>query len=237
MYRYETHLHTSPVSACARKTVRENLEFYRDIGYAGVFITNHFLDGNFAARNDESMSYEDKIRFYCGDFEEGEKLAKEIGIDVFFGVELSYKGTDFLVYGLGKDWFLAHPEIMEMKKSDELRFMTSEGAFIVQAHPFREKSYIDHVRLFPRCVHGVEVINASLGEFENRMADYYAGAYGLCRTAGSDNHSAGNAKRLAGVEFETPLRDVADYTARVRAGEGRLFTVDRTEEAVSMRRD
>jgi methylenetetrahydrofolate dehydrogenase (NADP+)/methenyltetrahydrofolate cyclohydrolase len=45
MYRYETHMHTLPVSRCARYNVRENLEFYKSLGYDGIFITNHFLDG------------------------------------------------------------------------------------------------------------------------------------------------------------------------------------------------
>ena len=43
MYKYETHLHTSPVSVCARVEVRETLEFYKSLGYDGVFITNHFF--------------------------------------------------------------------------------------------------------------------------------------------------------------------------------------------------
>ena len=46
MYKYETHLHTFPVSNCASAEVRENLEFYKSLSYDGVFITNHFLDGN-----------------------------------------------------------------------------------------------------------------------------------------------------------------------------------------------
>ena len=41
MLKYETHLHTSPVSKCAKASVRESLEFYKKAGYAGVFITNH----------------------------------------------------------------------------------------------------------------------------------------------------------------------------------------------------
>ena len=46
MYKYETHLHTSPVSRCASAGVKEHLEFYKNLGYDGIFITNHFLDGN-----------------------------------------------------------------------------------------------------------------------------------------------------------------------------------------------
>ena len=104
MYKYETHLHTYPVSKCARSTVRENLELYKEFGYDGVFITNHFLDGNINI--DYNTPYEEKINFYFSDYEEAKKLEDEIGIKVFCGVELTYKGTDFLIYGLDKDWYL-----------------------------------------------------------------------------------------------------------------------------------
>ena len=46
MFLYETHLHTSPVSKCGNATAAESLAFYKELGYDGVFITNHFLDGN-----------------------------------------------------------------------------------------------------------------------------------------------------------------------------------------------
>ena len=117
MFLYETHLHTSPVSKCARVGVEETLKFYKDIGYDGVFITNHFLDGNL--NFDKTRPYNEQIEFYFSDYEEGVKLGKQLGIKVFCGVELSYRGTDFLIYGLDKQWYLAHPEIMEMKKKNK----------------------------------------------------------------------------------------------------------------------
>ncbi len=223
MFRYETHLHTCPVSKCARSTVEENLKFYKSLGYDGVFITNHFLDGNINI--DKSESYEDKINFYFSDYELGLKLSSELGIKVFCGVEISYKGTDFLIYGLDKEWYLSHPEILEMKKSEELKFLMKSGALVIQAHPYREASYIDHIRLFPRCVHGVEVINTSQKDFELRtkLSEYYADAYGLLRFAGSDNHSAEKAKLLAGLEFSSPISSARDFCARVLAGEGQIF--------------
>ena len=46
MYKYETHLHSSPVSKCGSYSVRDNMEFYKEIGYDGIFLTNHFLDAN-----------------------------------------------------------------------------------------------------------------------------------------------------------------------------------------------
>ncbi len=224
MYRYETHLHTCPVSRCAGATVREVLEFYKKIGFAGVFITNHFLDGNINVERD--LPYEERMRFYLSDYEEACRLGKEIGISVFFGVEHSYKGTDFLVYGLTPEWYLSHPEIEDMRKSDLLRFLMSEGALVIQAHPFREASYIDHIRLFPRCVQGVEIINACRTDLENGMAKLYAESYELLPFAGTDNHLPTARPTLAGMQTDTPVENVADFIRRVRSREATPFYME-----------
>ena len=216
VYCYETHLHTSPVSKCARATVRETLEAYVKFGYDGVFITNHFLGGNIL--RDPSWSYEETIHFYFSDYEEGVRVGKELGISVFFGIELSYKGTDFLVYGLGKDWFLAHPEIENMKFSSFLSLLADAGALIIHAHPFREASYIDHIRLFPRHIHGVETFNACRTQFENGMAEMYAQYYKLPDFSGSDNHHGGAQKILGGMSSDTPIRDEKDFISRYYDG-------------------
>lgn len=224
MYRYETHLHTLPVSKCARQSVRQNLEFYASLGYDGIFITNHFLDGNINI--DKNLPYEEQLEFYFSDYYEALRLSEEIGIKVFLGVEISYRGTDFLIYGLDKEWFLAHPEIMDMKKSEELAFLIENGALVIQAHPYREDRHINHIRLFPRCVHGVEVINASRPNFENAMADAYANAYQLLKIAGSDNHAGNNVKHLAGIETSSPLLNEQDFISRVKSGDITLFTLE-----------
>ena len=224
MYKYETHLHTYPVSKCAKVGVREVLEFYKKMGYDGVFITNHFLDGNINI--DPSVPYEEKMDFYCSDYEEAKKLSAEIGIKVFFGVEISYKGTDFLIYGLDKEWYLNNPQIMEMTKRSELEYLAENGALVIQAHPYREARYIDHIRLFPRSVHGVEVINACRTELENAMAEHYANAYGLLHFAGTDNHIGADKSLLAGMSSERPINDEFDFVESVKNGEMKVFTLE-----------
>lgn len=223
MYRYETHLHSSPVSKCGSYSVRENMEFYKEIGYDGIFLTNHFIDANIGC--DRSLPYEDQIHFFFGDIEEGERLADEIGIKFFYGVETSYLGTDFLVYGLSKEWYLKHPEIMTLDRKTVLTMMAEDGALIVQAHPFREASYIDHVRLFPYHVHAVEIDNCGNKDFQNEMARLYADVYKLPHSAGSDNHISRYIDRLAGVEFDTPIKDMKDFIERMKNGEARTFSV------------
>lgn len=224
MYKYETHFHTYPVSACAKYDVRLNLEFYKSIGYDGVFITNHFLNGNINI--DSDMDFSKKIDFYLSDYYAAKSLENEIGIKVFFGIEYSYKGTDFLIYGLTPEWYINHPEFLEMPTKQALALAMGDGALVIHAHPFREAGYIDHIRLFPRSVHGVEIINACRTDFENDMAKDYADNYKLLYFAGSDNHIASNQKLLSGVSFETPLVDELDFVKRVKNNQMGIFVED-----------
>ncbi len=224
MYRYETHLHTSPVSKCGKASVRESLEFYKEQGYDGVFITNHFLDGNINIKN--SAPYAAKIEFYFSDYEEGVKIGRKIGLKVFAGIEMSYKGTDFLVYGLDKEWFLKNPQIMNMKKSVQLPFLRANGALVVQAHPFRQADYIDHIRLFPDCVDGIEVVNANRTELENRMAEIYANEYGFLKTAGTDNHIGKKQVHLAGIETDTPIENEKNFIEKIKNFEVKVFVTE-----------
>ena len=224
MYRYETHLHTRPVSKCAKADVYETVDFYKKSGYDGIFITNHFVDGNINIES--SIPYEEKIEFYFSDYEKGAEYGKTIGIKVFAGVEMSYKGTDFLIYGLDKEWYLQNPQIMNMKKSEELKYLMSSGALVIQAHLYAEATYIDHIRLFPGVVHGVEVINASRSDRENDMAKTYAENYGLLEFAGSDNHRAGWQKRFAGMCSETPVFDEKDFVKQVKEGKMSVFKLN-----------
>ena len=235
MYKYETHCHTSPVSKCGRATVANTVNFYKQLGYDGIFITNHFLDGNINP-DARALPYCDQIDYYFSDYEEGVRIGAEIGLKVFPGVELSYKGTDFLIYGLDKEWYKAHPEILDMDKTEELAFMMEEGAFIIQAHPYREAHYIDHIRLFPRSVHGVEVINSNQAWLSNEMAEIYADKYDLLKTAGSDNHWGGNIfsrlrekgfrPELTGMCSDTELESVHDYISSVRSGNMKIFQMN-----------
>ena len=225
MYLYETHLHTSPLSACARATVRENLEYYRSAGYAGVFLTDHFIDGNIN-KDLRDLSYEEKIEAYFKVYEDAVAIAEDVGIAVFSGIEMGCHGTDFLVYGIGKEWCLAHKDMDQMNKSELLRLLMDEGALVIHAHPFREASYIEYIRLYPRVVHGVEVYNAGRTDFENEMAAQYCQNYGLIPFAGSDNHTGGKREIFGGMATERPIESVEDFISMVKSGEAKPFVRD-----------
>ena len=223
MFKYETHLHTSPVSRCAGASVRQQLEFYKNLGYDGVFITNHFIDGNCTPAAD--MTYSEKMDYFFSDYEQGVEIGKELGIKVFCGVESSYHGTDFLIYGLDKEWYKAHPEINQMSINDKLAFFAECGALVIHAHPFREAGYISHIRLFPRNVQGVEVFNACRNELENKMAKIYAEEYKLIPFAGSDNHHAGAGLSVLGgmCTEDKPIESEREFIDAVLEGRATPF--------------
>ena len=222
MYKYETHLHTAPVSKCGKASVAESLTFYKKMGYDGVFITNHFVGGNISM--DKSHPYEERVEFYFSDYEKALPIGEKLGLKVFCGVEMNCGGPDILVYGLDKQWYLEHPEVVEIKKSEALTLMRAAGALLIHAHPFREATYIDHIHLYPRHVHGVEIINSSRPEAENAIAKLYAAHYGLLTVAGSDNHVADRHKVLAGLQCEEPICDVADFIEKVKTQKTEIFT-------------
>lgn len=227
-YRYETHLHTAVTSACSDFRPQAVVEKYRRLGYAGVFVTDHFLNGNTTVPRD--LDWRERIvRFFDG-YRAVRECAERTALDVFCGFEYSYKGTDFLVYGLDEEWLIGHPQIMEMKVTEFCPYARAAGGLVVQAHPYREAFYIDHIRLFPSHVDGMETINACRDERCNRLADILANEYGLRKTAGSDIHH-GEQRVLAGMQFENKIVSEKDFAERVKRGEGELFTLaDRREE-------
>jgi len=208
---FETHMHTAEVSRCAIMPAREQMREYKKRGFRGVCVTDHFFNGNTTVPRD--LPWEERVSLFCRGYELAKEEGEHLGLKVFFGWEYSYRGTDFLTYGLDKQWLLAHPEVMDMRMGACFDFMRAEGAYIIHAHPFREASYIDMIRLLPRQVDGVEILNAERTDFENARAADYAAQYGLTVSAGSDNHGYGQ-KRLAGLETE---EDFADIHALIRA--------------------
>lgn len=228
-YLYETHMHTCQASACARSTGREMAYAAKEAGYAGIIITDHNWYGNHCI--DRKLPWDKWVGEFCKGYEAAKEAGKEIGLDVFFGYEANYDGTEFLIYGVDKQWLITHPEIKDASIKEQHRLIHEAGGMVIQAHPFREEDYIPQIRLFPEDVDGVEGINATHSshlskshnnpEFDVR-AIAYAKKQGLPMTAGSDVHST----RLfgGGMAFKRRLGCVQDYCQAVLSGEDYLLT-------------
>lgn len=228
-YRYETHMHTVEGSACGRSTGKEMVRAYKEAGYTGVFVTDHFFNGNCAV--DRSLSWEEKVEQFCKGYENAKEEGDKIGLDVFFGFEYCVDAADFLVYNLSKEWLLKYPDIDKWEPRKAFAQMHADGGFIVHAHPFRERDYINHIHLFPRDVDGVEILNGGqLREpWMNERAKIYAMMYELPVTSGSDSHYAGGLPGC-GVEMTDRIEVPTDYLKCMRAGELTLLAEGKVQE-------
>lgn len=218
MYKYETHMHTMEASACANSSAADMADKYKAEGYDGIFITDHFFNGNSAVPRD--LPWDERIELYCAGYENALKRGKEIGLDVFFGIEYGNGGSDFLIYGLDKQWLIDHDYILDMGLTQFLEFARSEGAFAVQAHPFRDYPYIRSTTHCPHFVDAIEIINASHPldtPFNDRAAEF-ARWYDLSVTAGSDAHNTTDRWYGGGVVSETHFKSYKDYAEAVRSG-------------------
>ncbi|MBR4223772.1 MAG: PHP domain-containing protein [Oscillospiraceae bacterium] len=218
LYRYETHMHTSEVSACADSTAAEMADMYKKAGYTGIIVTDHFFNGNTCI--DRSLPWDEWVEGYCSGYEHAKARGDEIGLDVFFGIEYGDGGSDYLIYGLDKDWLLSYPDMMSLSIPDFLELVHKCGGMVIQAHPFRESWYIRGTMHCPTLCDAVEIYNASHADpAPNERAAIYAGWYGLPGTGGSDAHNTTDRWYGGGVDSPKRFTSALDYAKAAAAGE------------------
>ncbi len=217
VYLYETHLHTSEGSLCARPTAVEQIRLYHALGYTGVVVTDHFFS-NGSNRVPCDLPWEERIDRFYDSYRAAKAEGDKVGLDVFFAFEHSYHGNDFLVYGLEHDWMIAHPDFHKLPLLDFLKAVRAAGAVVIHAHPYRRANYIDMIRLVPDDVDGVEVFNACRSDFDNDLAAHYAEAYGLAPSGGSDNHR-GVQPRYGAIASPRRFADVKELAHAITARE------------------
>lgn len=228
-FLYETHLHTSEASACAVNTGKEMAKACKEYGYTGIFVTDHNWGGNTAI--DKRKPWDEWVNEFCTGYENAKAEGDKIGLDVFFGYEAGFHGTEFLLYGIDKEWMLAHPAIRHADIEEQYRLIHQNNGMVIHAHPYREEGYIPEVRLFPEWVDGVEGVNAMHSHSKSRAHHHpefdvkaiaYAGIHHFPLTAGSDIH---NTNILgAGVAFKRRLTSAADYVKAVLSDEDYVLT-------------
>jgi hypothetical protein len=215
-YLYETHLHTAGVSKCSVSKGADYIAGYKDLGYAGIIVTDHFLHGNSGLSG--KLPWNEWVNEFCRGFEEAKEEGDKRGLDVFFGWEETFDVCDdYLVYGLDKAWLLKHPEMRFWSRGAQYAAVKNAGGCVVQAHPFRERYYISRVILSAGCVDAVEVANSANDRSADALAYRYAGKLNKPMTAGSDIHDAKQVKNenVFGVYLDKKLNSIADYVKAV----------------------
>ena len=218
MYKYELHMHTSEGSQCGHSSGAEMVDLYIEKGYSGIVVTDHFFHGNTAPSRE--LVWEEYIAQYTSGYYNAKKAAEGRDLDVFFGVEEKGAAWDeYLILGLTPEWYAEHPELREMRGKPFLELAREAGAFIIHAHPYRERYYMKDLTVWlnPDMVDAIEVRNsANLIEFDRRAYEY-AKPLGLPMTGGSDNHNAKVEDRaLSGIELPFRVRTLAELVKAIR---------------------
>jgi hypothetical protein len=214
MYLYETHLHSAPVSACGASAPKDLVHAYRKRGYAGFILTDHFLNGNSGCPH--HLPWDKKMDFFVSGYEEAKREGDKYGFGVFLGWEYAIHGSEFLTYGLDKDFMLAHPDFDKLDIETYSALVRENGGYIAQAHPYRQAPWVAHpYPVAPHLIDGVEAFNAGQTDESNKKALDFARLHNLPMQAGSDAHGV-NVHFASGIGLKKKASDIQDIINAIK---------------------
>jgi len=199
--RVDLHVHTWPRSQCSSIDPPELAREARRIGLDGFCLTEHQV---------------------LWPIEEVRELARDQGIRIFRGNEITTAQGDVLVLGFDED---IQGIITAQELHDRVR---PAGGFSIAAHPFRgfkvfgiaqlemsleqacKKKVLEHVD-------AVEVGNGKVSELENEMARKVSLRLGMRATVGSDAHRIEELGTWVTV-LDREIQTEAELVEELRAG-------------------
>jgi len=228
-FKYETHMHTSEGSGCGRNTGAEQARAYKERGYQGIIITDHFINGYSRCPKSKKLSWADKMEYVVAGYKSAKAEGDRIGLDVFLGWEFTIRGSDFLTYGLDWDFLIANPDLHLMDIPEYIALVRKSGGFLAQAHPYRKADYIEHQ--FPvdaQYLDAVEVYNQSdarcfsVNADSNAKALQFAKDNNLPFQAGTDSHGT-DYNVVSGITLKRKAETIFDIINAIKSREVELI--------------
>lgn len=223
MFKYDLHVHTSYASGCGHNTVEEMMIRYKEIGFSGFALTNHFLHGNTGI--DRSLPWSTFVKEYSKDYYEALETAQKLDFDLLFGIEEGYgNGKEFLVYGISPEVLLKNPQLQERNIKIWSDTVRKNGGFIAYAHPFRNRSYITDPYALPdiSLVDGFEGYNYCNDPYDNNLAVKTFKDSGKIMIAGGDIHSI-NLNNSYGIMTKKKIKNDAELVNVLKNQEFELY--------------
>ncbi len=213
-YKYELHCHTKEVSRCGQVPAKEIIKMYKEKGYDGIVITDHYSPMTFTPST--VMRPDKAVDFYT----RGYKAAlEEAGNDftVLLGMELRYYATanDYLVYGISEEMLKSSGNLMAMYPRRFYKFAKKNGLIVTQAHPFRDWM----IRINPKHLDGAEVFNGKASKEANEKSLQWAKANNMSvMVSGSDFHRPKNLAK-GGIITQSQIKTNEDLIKILKTGE------------------
>jgi predicted metal-dependent phosphoesterase TrpH len=223
MYKFDTHVHTSETSPCAKMTAAETIRLYKEAGFSGLCITDHFTKNLLASF--DSTNWQAAVDRYLTGYRNAKEYAEKNGMDVLLGAEILIDGTrnDYLLFGLSEQLLYDYQHLYSYKPEELKKVAESNNLLLFQAHPFR--SYVESEN--PLYLHGVEVVNGNpRHNSHNDLALEFALDNKLLMSGGSDCHESVDVGR-SGIITDVRIRDAETFIEILKSGK---LTVINTEE-------
>ena len=210
-YQYEMHCHTAMVSQCGRVQPKEIVSLYREKGFSGIVVTEHYSPLTFGLHS--YYKPQRLVDFYISSYEAMKQYETD-DFSVMFGMELRHyaTGADYLIYGIEPAWLKQQGNLMALWEKQAYSLMHEAGFLVFQAHPFRP--YI--LRCNPQYIDGIEVYNGKCDKKTNDKAFQWAQKTGKLMVSGSDFHKASLVGR-GGIITQQPIRNNTELVACLRA--------------------
>ena len=212
-YKYELHCHTKETSLCGQVPAAEIVKMYKEAGYNGIVITDHYSPMTF--KPSRVWRPQTDIDFYLSGYKEALKYADE-NFTVLLGMEIRYYATanDYLVYGVTEDFLRNNGNLMKLYPKKFYKLAKANNMLVVQAHPFRKLM----IRTNPEYLDGTEVHNGKADMESNLQAAKWAEENKMAiRVSGSDFHRPKNLA-VGGIITNEPIKTNDDLLRILRSG-------------------
>ena len=180
--KLELHSHTSEISPCGTIPAKELIELYKQKGFDGVVICDHFRESFFKLADDR-----ENVEAFLKGYRIAKETGEKIGVKVYLGAEIkltTHPDNEYLLYGIDEEFLFENPRIFELPLEKVHEIVNAYGAVIIQAHPYRNgkcEPYSD--------VDGYEIFNGHFCHHnDNQRAYELALETEKLQTSGSDTH-------------------------------------------------
>jgi len=218
-YKYELHCHTAEVSQCAAMGAEDVVKNYKEHGYDGIVITDHYSELTF--RKHHLFSPQNEVDFYLSGYRKALECAGD-DFTVLLGMELRFylNPNDYLIYGIDEAFIRNNGNLMTYYPKKFSALAKENDLIFLQAHPFRPYVY----RCNPKYIDGCEIYNAK-GEKDgiNEKAEKWAEKNNMqIRMGGADFHRESHIENMSGIITEEPIKTNADLKRILR---NKKFTI------------
>ena len=213
MFKTEAHLHTYPVSSCAKLTPVEQVRLFKEAGYDTIIVSDHFSPHHFKKLGAD-LTFAEKVDKLCDAYLEAKAEGDRIGLTVLFSVELSFHKNHYLLYGVTREFLKLREDIFDIDIDELYAHLKAHGITIIQAHSHRARS--EDCVPQPDYVDGFELNFCRRKENNNEKTLVLAKEYDMPLTVGSDCHRPEDVGVSATLS-EEKIESVEQYLDLVRS--------------------